>query len=1196
MVEVRPVDFDIQSTIYGNDAFEEQDYESNIKAQELRQEFFQGYRTNTSLPIAKQRSIIIKALNSYKVIVIEGNTGCGKTTQVPMYILEDAILQKKRKSAPIIYVTQPRRIAAKSIAQRVCDEHNWPLGSIVGYQVGLEKVVGEKGVLVYCTAGVLLQKLIADKSLKSYTHIVVDEVHERDADTDLLLMIIKTLMLREKSHFSLVVMSATMEAKKLAKYYTFQTDYGHRSIITPCVCKVQQDKPASYLQIFYLNTLKTSFQMNEALPELDMDTPGVSDESMKIAVHIIIDIIPNLDTFNEKTNSTLVFLPGLAEIEALQKLLKQAEDFLEIIPLHSCISSFEQARVFMPAMPGKRKVILATNIAESSITVKDAGFVIDFCLTKMIRKDDITGFPTLRMHWASADKCVQRAGRTGRCCPGKVFRLVTYEFFQRLPQYAEPELLTAPLETSVLKIKNFQMGVLHELLASVIDPPEFSHIRSAVLELKKIGALSCNYQGKMSSNDGDLTELGRVISILPIDVRLSKLIVMANALDVLDDAIIVAACLSTNKTVVKHLFGNLLETYEEKLRWSNGSYSDLFVSLDVYKEFINYKDLQCKSPEWLAQYCNNKHLDDKKLHEVSALIQELRSRLEAVNIQSYDQPNRERNHCEDALFLKVAFCAAFYPNYFITNDIDELDVERKLCGLDPLNTVILHSFPPNQVPLYRTQVLCQIQDRISDKIDYIADVSRAFLVFRGEEDMPEDVNTANAIKIDGLTHSTPIKKSVCMAIKLGQFNRVYIREFHEAAARERMRYYEAKRVELQEQMRHRLLPVCARILSDGQRADNSALIEDADLQTSHYDVELNLDQELDDLDLLEKLEIREESRRGNKAVASPIYKEHKLLFGPYSPIAIEFRAIEAKTKCYGVDVDPTSINSVLLNPEYHVPRRQMLVSALISHSKRNRVMARDTTLMPNIRGLPALMALLFAPYNRVLHNDKMKCLAGAVFGLGWNSDNRPLDRTSEVELEFDVQFTQDDIELINKARALLSKLIKLSDVTNPGAPLDIQRERLREVLLFLIRKKRYPLESISILDIDWEEEQFHWDQHNVPKSHETELQENEFREFLPPILMNKSLDEMYMYKAIRGNLDHLARIEQHQTKPPMGGIRCLLCGGGQGKLYLIYTQIVAHVDSCDHIKKLKVFEKYEERARTRAQNDHQVAVNDSVNG
>lgn len=1195
------VDFERTSTIMPPTVVECNEYESSVEVDQIKQTYFKNFRQSSALPIHRQRQYIVNSINSYNVVIIEGSTGCGKTTQVPVYILEDAVLRRKQTKAPIIWVTQPRRIAAKSIADRVCQEHDWEIGSLVGYQIGLETKTTPDTCITYCTSGVLLQKLIHERSLVKYSHIIIDEAHERDADTDLLLMMIRNLMRKEQSYFRLIVMSATMDMAKLNNYFKFKADFGHNPVTTPAIVKIDGKEP-NQIQIIYMDTLASTFRIHEKLPDFVMDEANLYSECINAAATIILEVIPRLDTFNGASESTLVFLPGLAEIMKLHEKLRPKENSyrIEIIPMHSCLPHSEQMRAFLPAKPGYRKVLLATNIAESSITVKDVGFIVDFCLNKTLRKDEITNFPTLKLHWSSKDKSIQRAGRTGRCCPGKVFRMVTQEFYKLLPDYTEPELLVAPLELSVLRVKKFNMGEIKALLAVVLDPPPYTDIQKAVLELKQIGALSSTYNGVISDIDGDITGLGTIISALPIDVHLSKMIVMAAVLDVLEDAIIIAACLSTNRTVVKHEYNDTFETYKRKLEWAKGSCSDLLLSLEVYKRYREYKKDEGKLKSFLSKWCNQEGLDERKLEEVDALLDDLKGRLKNENIEVFEQPNRIRDQCEDELMLKVAFCASFYPSYFLTQPKTEDDIrqiENALCGLDPTKTIILHNFPVNQVPLYKSQVMDTLsvnQVLDSDQVDFITEESRALLVFNTTNPMREDESSIQAIDREGIVHRPrALDTSVHYALKFGEkYGMLGVREYHEAVAMERMQWYREQRERLSQP--GRLVPSRMKVVS-GRPADNSALIQaNADdynaIMATNYHIEVEFDERQDSLDrhelrLLEQSEMIASSKP-NKAPQTikeiitedvhPLFKRGQLqngrrpIRGPTSPIQMSFVPVLQKSRGYMANVDHLSVNSILLNPDYTEPRRQMLVAATV-YQKNNQVQARDTSLLPNIRGLPTIMSLLFAQYYRLVYNTKLSCISGAIFGLGWDEGDRPLDRQYEVELGFDVQITKDDIELINMGRENISTIIKYIKNQDAGLPRAKIQKQIRDIILALIRKRRFALEEDPIHEIDFHDGEFVKDKHNVPKQQLTPLECGQTRNFLPLMEVSRNYTELDYFKAVEKNLHQLNDILNCVVLPPVEGIRCYLCG--RKYFFIKQSQIVSHMTGELHRGKMVEFER-----------------------
>lgn len=325
-----------------------------------------------------------------------------QTTQVPQFIYDNAA----DKERVFIVVTQPRRIATITNAERVANERKCVVGDLVGYQIGLEKHVSKKFKtrILYVTTGVLLEMLIQAGDATRFTHVILDEVHERSADMDLLLTFLKEF-LYYNSDFKLILMSATMEIDFLRDYYTYGSDTVQ---ISPEVLEINVE-PQYSKKIFYLDDLKLPISGNRFCPK-----PQVDEKTMEIAKDIILEKLSK----NVQNTHILVFLPGLFEIKQMQSFLKHDERINEsciIMILHSEFASETQKKIF--AKTTKSKIVLSTNIAESSITIPDVTCVIDFCLTKYIEKDpNSASISRLRISWTSQNNLQQRAGRTSRTC------------------------------------------------------------------------------------------------------------------------------------------------------------------------------------------------------------------------------------------------------------------------------------------------------------------------------------------------------------------------------------------------------------------------------------------------------------------------------------------------------------------------------------------------------------------------------------------------------------------------------------------------------------------------------------------------------------------------------------------------------------------------------------------------------------
>lgn len=437
---------------------------------------------------------------------------CGKTTQVPQFILDDHF--NKRKPVNIV-VTQPRKIAAISIAKRVCADRRLHLGYLVGYQVGLDKQhVHEDTRLLYMTTGVLLQKLIHTKKIDNYTHIIIDEIHERSIETDLLLMVIRKLMVNFSSPIKLILMSATFDTEQIINYFTLPSPSTRKVDIAPSVVNVSEATNKK-ISTFYMDDIQNLLE--RPVPLMDFDNPGITQETFDVACQLVL----KLDSIEKdspdrygKKGAVLIFVPGYEEITELVNFFEtqvgHRQKSLLVLPLHSCITIEEQNRVFDIPQRNERKIIIATNIAESSITVPDVEYIIDFCLTRNLIVDRDTHYPVLRLEWASQANCEQRAGRTGRVCDGRAYRLVFSNFYQiQMRKYPLPELIRSPLELSCLKVKMLELGPPKDLLGLCLDPPNLSDIRRAILQLKHVGALTVLYDNHYDIENGDITPIGK---------------------------------------------------------------------------------------------------------------------------------------------------------------------------------------------------------------------------------------------------------------------------------------------------------------------------------------------------------------------------------------------------------------------------------------------------------------------------------------------------------------------------------------------------------------------------------------------------------------------------------------------------------------------------------------------------------------
>ncbi|KAJ3335196.1 ATP-dependent DNA/RNA helicase dhx36, partial [Kappamyces sp. JEL0680] len=494
-------------------------------------------KTRKGLPSYRYKDQITASLRKHQALIICGETGCGKSTQLGQFILEDLVASGMGSQCNII-CTQPRRISAISLAERVAAERADKVGNQIGYSIRGESKQSSATKLLFCTTGVLLRMIQDDTELRRVSHVIIDEVHERGVESDFLLVLLKDVLPR-RPDLKVVLMSATIDATTISRYMdccpvieipgrTFPvtefyledvlSETGHVPENTAAIKprKMEADDAgegagSEYSQVFNKAT--------NLPPGLRVKLTHVErDPAFQIDYGLIAACVRQICEGDED-GAILIFLPGVMEIKkAIARIRSDAGQFaqsLEIFPLHSMLTSSEQSAVFRKMPPGKRKLVVSTNIAETSVTIDDVVFCIDTGRVKEMKL--INGVLSLTEVWASRAACKQRKGRAGRVRPGKAFKLYSSYFEQKyMKAQSEPEILRLPLEQLCLQIK--AMGILDvpDFLGKALSPPPLSNIQDAVDLLENVNAL-----GK----DGRLTPLGRHISLLPTDVRVGKMLV-----------------------------------------------------------------------------------------------------------------------------------------------------------------------------------------------------------------------------------------------------------------------------------------------------------------------------------------------------------------------------------------------------------------------------------------------------------------------------------------------------------------------------------------------------------------------------------------------------------------------------------------------------------------------------------------------
>nr|XP_023681327.1 ATP-dependent RNA helicase TDRD9 isoform X1 [Paramormyrops kingsleyae] len=730
-----------------------------------------------SLPITKNRQELISLIENNSVVIVRGATGSGKTTQLPQFILD----YYREKGAPCnIVVTQPRRIAAISIARWVAHECKCTLGSLVGYQVSLTKVASDQTRLIYVTTGVLLQKLVFAKSLTEFSHIFIDEVHERTEELDFLLLVVRKLLHSNSRYVKVILMSATINCRELAEYFGTPV----RNHVNPAYVFEVDGAPYT-VEEFFLDDLRSKF--NHMVEHHNSEEPCITTEMYDMAVSLIqsFDELENKDQSSAEAvvsgdvalpnrGSVLVFLPGLAEIQYMQEALANlVRKRLQVYPLHSTITLEEQNALFLVPIPGYRKVILSTNIAESSVTVPDVKYVIDFCLARQLFWDKRTHYQSLCLTWASKTSCNQRRGRAGRVSKGYCYRLVTRKFWRSaIPEYMIPEMLRSPLATTMLKVKLLDMGDPRSLLSTALSPPHLNDIERTVLQLKELGALSLEREGEDQRRfDGDLTFLGRVLAQLPVNLLLGKLVVLGHAFGCLEECLILAACMS-----LKSFFAmpslQRLTGYRNKLAFANGIPSDSIAVVNAFKVWYTSRhEGAFRHPKDELDWGKENCIQIKRIREVAELFEDLKTRVSHFNMRvTAKAPPKDYESVNKQTFvLQIAIAGAFYPNYFNVGEIDEELAYKELCGHNPKTTVQVRNVPSFGFLYYKQLQSLFRQCGPVKSITY--DGSRAYMEFyktsaRGTGVLPE-VSLALLMAQQRLPKDLLVHPSNAVAAKAG---------------------------------------------------------------------------------------------------------------------------------------------------------------------------------------------------------------------------------------------------------------------------------------------------------------------------------------------------------------------------------------------------------------------------------------------
>ncbi|XP_064455267.1 ATP-dependent RNA helicase DHX8-like [Ornithodoros turicata] len=527
-----------------------------------------------ALPIFPYKDRIVKIVRENQTVVLTGETGSGKSTQIVQYLHEAGIAKGRT-----IGCTEPRRVAAMSLARRVADEVDCKLGKKVGYCIRFEDCTARQTVIKYMTDGMLLSEAGRDNLLERYSIIVLDEAHERSIHTDVLFGVLKGIAKR-RSDLKIIVTSATIDVSKFSKYF----------LNAPIITIPGRLFP---VEIFYSDD-----------PERDYYEASIQ---RVLTIHR-----------TEPKGDILLFLSGQEEIEnAWDVIVQKSRDKraglkLMVLALYSALTSNMQAKVFEPTPKGYRKVVVATNVAETSLTVDGVVYVVDSGVVKEKAYDPRTGIESLDVSSISQTQANQRSGRAGRTAPGKAYRMYSKAVYDEMKPTQDPEIIRNELSSTILQLK--ALGVHDIMKFDYMDAPDRQALQRGIRSLQLLEALN---------KEEMLTELGRQMTQYPVEPPLAKLLIKSLELGCSEEILTIIAMLSA-----QHIFSRPKKKQQEaddSKSLFDVPGSDHLTLLKVYNMWV-YKNM---SREW----CYDNFIQHRRLQQARSVRNQLYSMLERLNLE-----------------------------------------------------------------------------------------------------------------------------------------------------------------------------------------------------------------------------------------------------------------------------------------------------------------------------------------------------------------------------------------------------------------------------------------------------------------------------------------------------------------------------------------------------------------------------------
>ncbi|KAK4165106.1 putative Pre-mRNA-splicing factor ATP-dependent RNA helicase PRP43 [Cladorrhinum sp. PSN259] len=583
--------------------------------------YFKILKTRRDLPVHKQRQEFLNMYHSTQILVFVGETGSGKTTQIPQYVLYDELPHLHGK---LIACTQPRRVAAMSVAQRVANELDVQLGEEVGYSIRFENRTGPKTLLKYMTDGQLLREAMHDPDMKRYSCIILDEAHERTLATDILMALLKEIAHR-RSDLKIIVMSATLDAQKFQSYFSLR----------------KEDPPAPLLAV-----------PGRTYPVEIFYTPEPERDYVEAAVRTVLQIHAV-----EPEGDILLFLTGEEEIEdACRRIGLEVDDMIResdagpmsIYPLYGTLPPQQQQKIFDKApeplrkggRPG-RKCIVATNIAETSLTIDGIVYVVDPGFSKQKIYNPRSRVESLLVSPISKASAQQRAGRAGRTRPGKCFRLYTEKAFKKeLIEQTYPEILRSNLSNTILELK--KLGIEDLVHFDFMDPPAPETMMRALEELNYLVCLD---------DDGNLTRLGGLASEFPLDPALAVMLISSPEFYCSNEILSITSLLSVPQIWIRPN-NNRKRADEMKAQFAHPD-GDHLTLLNAYHA---YKSAE-QSGEDVKKWCHEHFLSFRHLSSADNVRAQLKRIMETHEIKLISTPFQNKDYYTN---IRRALLAGFF--------------------------------------------------------------------------------------------------------------------------------------------------------------------------------------------------------------------------------------------------------------------------------------------------------------------------------------------------------------------------------------------------------------------------------------------------------------------------------------------------------------------------------------------------------